>query len=76
MNVDLRPRLGEISCPALLIQGEKDVGVRPRHTIEAARRIPDARLELLPGNGHWSNRQSPEIVNALIRDFLAEPTES
>ena len=73
MKVDLRPRLGEISCPTLFIQGDKDVGVRPGRTVEAARRVPGARLELLEGNGHWVNRQSPERVNALIREFLAAP---
>lgn len=71
MNVDLRPRLHEISCPALFIQGDKDVAVRPHHTIAAARRVPGARLEVLPDHGHWPNRQSPELVNGLIADFLA-----
>lgn len=70
MNVDLRLRLGEISCPALFLQGDKDIGVRPRQTVEAAGRVPGARLELLEGNGHWLNRQSPERVNSLIRGFL------
>ena len=71
MRVDLRPRLGEISCPTLFLQGDKDVGVRPARTAEAARRVPGARLEVLEGHGHWLNRQSPERVNALVRDFLA-----
>ncbi|MFD3683816.1 alpha/beta fold hydrolase [Nocardiopsis sp. NPDC058631] len=73
MKVDLRPRLGEISCPTLFIQGDKDLAVRPGRTVEAARRVPGARLELLEDNGHWVNRQSPERVNALIREFLAAP---
>lgn len=73
MNVDLRPRLGEINCPTLFIQGDKDVAVRPVHTVRAAKAIPGARLELLAGQGHWVNRQSPDKVNRLVRDFLAEP---
>ena len=73
MRVDLRPRVAEISCPTLFIQGDKDVGVRPGRTVEAARRVPGARLEILEGNGHWVNRQSPDRVNALVREFLAEP---
>ncbi|QVQ52144.1 alpha/beta hydrolase [Spiractinospora alimapuensis] len=72
MKVDLRPRLGEITCPTLFIQGDKDVGVRPHHTIAAANRVPRARLEMLKGHGHWPNRQSPERVNTLIRDFLRD----
>ncbi len=70
MTVDLRPRLHEISAPALFIQGDRDRGVRPRHTIAAAGRVPGARLELLKDHGHWANRQSPELVNRLIIDFL------
>ncbi|MDA0565683.1 alpha/beta hydrolase [Streptomonospora sp. S1-112] len=72
MRVDLRPRLPEIACPVLFIQGDRDVGVPPARTAEAARLVPGARLEVLEGHGHWANRQSPERVNALIADFLAE----
>lgn len=71
MNVDLRDRLPEISCPALFVQGGRDIGVKPEHTAAAARRVPGARLEVLPGNGHWSARQSPARVNSLIAEFLA-----
>lgn len=72
MNVDLRPRLGEINRPGLFIQGGKDVGVRPANTVAAARAVSGARLQLLAGHGHWPNRQSPRRVNTLVRDFLAE----
>lgn len=70
MNVDLRPRLHEIQCPALIIQGSKDVGVAPEKSREAANAIPNARYELIEGAGHWSNRQCPDRVNGLIADFL------
>lgn len=72
MNVDLRPRLHEISCPALFIQGDRDAAIRPKHTQAAAARVPTARFELLPGHGHWPNRQSPDRVNTLIGNFLTE----
>lgn len=72
MNVDLRPRLSEITAPTLFIQGDRDLGVNPKHTMAAARLVPGARLELLSGHGHWSTRQSPELVNGLIADFLTE----
>lgn len=70
MNVDLRPRLHEIRCPALVIQGSKDVGVKPEQSRAAADAIPNARYELIEGAGHWSNRERPELVNGLISDFL------
>lgn len=76
MNVDLRPRLHEITAPTLFIQGDRDKGVRPRHTLAAARLVPGARIELLENHGHWSNRQSPDLVNRLIAEFLAEDTRA
>lgn len=71
MRVDLRPRLSEISCPALFIQGAEDVGVPLKRTVAAAGAVPGAQLEVLPGVGHWANRQQPDTVNQLITDFLA-----
>ncbi|BBF98940.1 MULTISPECIES: alpha/beta fold hydrolase [Pseudonocardia] len=72
MRVDLRPRLSEIRCPALFIQGDRDTGIPVARTRQTAAAVPGARLEVLPGRGHWSNRESPDEVNALIRAFLAE----
>ena len=77
MRLDLRPRLPEIRCPALFLQGDRDAGVPLARTAEAAALVPGARLEVLPGRGHWSNRESPDEVNALVRRFLAadEPAD-
>ncbi|CAL9353721.1 putative protein [Nocardiopsis dassonvillei] len=70
MNVDLRPRLGEISCPALFVQGDRDIGVSPGRTAEAAAAVPGARLEVIEGAGHWVTRQCPARVEELVRGFL------
>jgi pimeloyl-ACP methyl ester carboxylesterase len=70
MKVDLRPRLHEIQCPALIIQGSEDIGVAPEQSRAAANAIPNARYELIQGAGHWASRQCPERVNGLIADFL------
>lgn len=70
MRVDLHPRLSEIRCPALFVQGDRDAGVPVTTTRAAAAAVPGARFVLLPGRGHWSNRESPDEVNALVRDFL------
>ncbi len=71
MNVYYMPELARINRPTLFIQGDKDIAVRPHFTREAAARVPGARLEILPNHGHWPNRQSPSLVNALIIDFLS-----
>lgn len=73
MRVDLRPRLGEIRCPTLFLQGDSDVGIRPHFTTAAARLVPGAKLIMLENTGHWISRQSPALVNPMIKDFLAAP---
>ncbi|GAA1855684.1 alpha/beta fold hydrolase [Brevibacterium marinum] len=70
MNVDLRPRLHEIQCPTLIIQGSNDIGIAPKHTRTATESIPNATFELIEGAGHWANRQCAETVNTLISAFL------
>lgn len=70
MNIDFRPQLHTIAHPTLLIQGTKDIGIKPEHTRAAAQAIPESRLEMVEGAGHWVNRQEPERVNQLILDFL------
>ncbi|NBE94547.1 alpha/beta hydrolase [Nonomuraea sp. KC401] len=72
MRVDLRRHLGEITCPALLVQGDKDAGVNAARSRAAAALIPGGRFVLLDGVGHWSSRQVPDRVNALIGEFLGE----
>lgn len=73
LNVDLRPHLGRIASPTLFLQGDRDVLVSPRATIAAMCEVPAARLRMLRGHGHWLHRQSPGLVNTLVRDFLARP---
>jgi pimeloyl-ACP methyl ester carboxylesterase len=63
-------RLGEIQAPTLVIHGEKDTLVPIAAAREAARRIPDARLEVIPGAGHWPMREKPDLFNRLVVDFL------
>jgi pimeloyl-ACP methyl ester carboxylesterase len=68
-DTDLRPRLGEIRVPALVVAGTAD---RLLDSVSAARLmaagLPRARLKLLEGTGHTallSGRVS-------VRDWLAE----
>lgn len=68
-KTDLRPRLGEIKVPALVVAGTED---RVLNAVESAREIaaglPRARLKVLEGAGHAalvSNR-------VRVRDWLAE----
>lgn len=49
---DLRPILGHVRCPALVIAGELDPLVSASYTREIAEALPDARFRLVPGAAH------------------------
>ena len=68
----LMDRLGEIHCPTLVIQGEKDTLVPMDAAREAARRISGARLEIVQGAGHWPMREKPQQFNRLLVEFFAD----
>ena len=60
----------EIPCPALLICGEKDrAGSCVRYN-RAWNKNTGIRLEWIKGAGHNSNTDRPELVNALIEEFV------
>lgn len=60
--------LPEISCPTLIICGEKEAG--PGAAQRAAARMRDARAEVLPGYGHLQAFWHAEMTAPLIREFL------
>jgi pimeloyl-ACP methyl ester carboxylesterase len=71
----LMDRLGEIRCPTLIIQGEKDSLVPITAAREAAGRIPGARLAVIQGAGHWPMREKPQEFNQLLVDFFTAAGE-
>jgi len=73
---DITERLGEISCPTLVIHGEADASIPVEKAQELVDRIPNARpLVVIPGAGHAANLTHPEVANPAIRDFLASLTD-
>lgn len=64
-------RLSSITSPVLLVWGEKDRLAPVSHAAEFARRIPNARLEIVPGSGHIVQVEKAEATRALIDDFRA-----
>ena len=61
--------LGGIRVPTLVIVGDQDQPfVAPSEYM--AKKIPGARLEVIPGAGHSSNLDQPETFNRVLREFL------
>lgn len=68
------PRLGRwlhrISMPTLLLWGAEDRLVPAGQGRAWARRLPDARLELVPATGHLVFEETP-AAGRIVTDFLA-----
>lgn len=66
---DLTDRLGEVTCPALVLTGEED----PEYHEDArtlSARIPRCESILIEGAGRYAQLDRPEAVLALIHDFF------
>jgi len=68
--MDLRPDLGEIRAPTLVIAGAADPATPPEHGAAIAAAIPGARTAVVPG-AHLANIESPDAVGALLTGHLA-----
>jgi pimeloyl-ACP methyl ester carboxylesterase len=71
-RTDYSSRLGEIAQPVLLLHGEHDMIFPVSDAEKAARLLPNARLDILPGVGHWAQRDDPDRVHEALLGFLAE----
>jgi pimeloyl-ACP methyl ester carboxylesterase len=69
-NVDLRPVLGFIACPTLVVGAELDLTFPPEHSRALAAGIPGARLEIVKGSGHGLVAEQPERVLELLEPFF------
>jgi len=71
-ETDLRPRLGRIARPALLIYGEHD-RIVPARTVRAfLRRLAAARAHCLKGAGHAPFLSHPDAFLSLVDAMLDE----
>jgi epoxide hydrolase 4 len=60
----------KLEVPTLVIWGERDPALLVGLTRGLEEWIPDMRLEILPGAGHWVPYERPGEVNRLIREFI------
>jgi pimeloyl-ACP methyl ester carboxylesterase len=66
---DWRHRLRDVSAPRLVIHGARD-NIPLAGSREWVAGMPNARLLVLPGIGHWPQLESPEQTLGAIRGFL------
>ena len=65
-------RLPAIHAPALVLVGELDMEDFHSYARAYAERLPDARLQVIPGAGHMANMDQPEAINAAMLTFLRQ----
>jgi 3-oxoadipate enol-lactonase len=71
-DTDLTEAAASITKPSLVICGDQDIATPPDLARELAGIIPGARLFLVPGAGHISCVEQPEVMATQIRQFLRE----
>jgi len=66
-------RLPQTTTKVTLIASEGDRAVPAQVSIDAAKRIPGAKLHLLPKLGHLAHEETEDGLSALILDSLSQP---
>jgi 3-oxoadipate enol-lactonase len=70
-ELDLRPELGKVTVPVLVLVGEHDEATPPPMSHELAAGLPNAQLKIIAGCAHVPQLQSPQVFLDAIGDFLA-----
>jgi pimeloyl-ACP methyl ester carboxylesterase len=70
---DIKPaELGTITIPVLVMAGDRDL-ILPEHTLLIYRSLKRGRLAIFPNAEHSVCRDQPELFNATVARFFAEP---
>ena len=64
-------RLGEISCPTLVMHGTADAAYPVDRAKEIAETVPKGELVLVEGGAHFLSLTDPDAVNPVLREFLS-----
>ena len=70
-TIDIRPLLGRIACPTLLVTGALDMICGPAHGRAIAREIPHAEVVVVPDCGHFIPAEAPDEFREAVPAFCA-----
>ena len=70
-NLNLKPHIQKIHCPAIAICGKKD-RFNQKATKEFAQLVPQAQYVLIEHAGHEVNMEKPVELSGVIEQFLIE----
>ena len=69
-SFDLRPELGRITVPTLILAGQHDWICPPEFSAEIHELIPGSALRVFGESSHSVRADEPEALNAAIRSFV------
>jgi pimeloyl-ACP methyl ester carboxylesterase len=61
--------LDKLTCPALVVWGERDPYISTKFAQAFAEALPEGKMELIPGAGHWPWVDDVRVIDQII-DFL------
>jgi pimeloyl-ACP methyl ester carboxylesterase len=70
-RMDSRPLLSTIRCPTLVLVGDGDELTPPELSKEICAGVSGARLVVVPGCGHLSTIERPDVVNGVLAEWLS-----
>ena len=66
---------GAPPIPTLIVWGSKDRMIPPAHALNVQDELPDCRVELFEGAGHFPHLDDPDRFTRLLREFMAAGTQ-
>jgi len=72
---DMRPMLGQIRCPTLVVHGAHDPFAHIDQAVGLVKGIPDCELWVPPHCGHSPHTEHPEAFARHLMEFLARQEE-
>jgi pimeloyl-ACP methyl ester carboxylesterase len=66
------PTSGMITLPVLIIWGRKDEFLLSKMASKSIDKCVNGKLKFIEGATHWVHHEYPDLVNALINDFITK----
>jgi pimeloyl-ACP methyl ester carboxylesterase len=67
---------GVAPVPTMIVWGSKDRMIPAWHALSAQRSVPDCRVELFEGAGHFPHLDDPDRFAQVLREFMATGDEA
>lgn len=68
-DMDFTRSLGNVTCPVLVLCGEKD-NVNKKAAVKLAEKLPDAKFGTIKNSGHEVNIDNPHGLAKAMREFI------